>query len=162
MKQVFIGVGSNLGDREKHIQRARDFVGSVRGVRFVACSQVRETDPVGGPSGQGKYLNAVLRIETELAPWELMRRLLSIEKELGRERQEKNGPRTIDLDILFYDQEILTGPDLTVPHPRAHERDFVMEPMTELAPDFVHPVLKRTMRGILNNLDATHDAQRAT
>lgn len=153
MPKVFIGVGSNLGDREKHIQQARDLLGSIRGIRFTQCSRVRETDPEGGPAGQGKYLNAVWQIESELNPQELMGQLWVIEKQLGRERREKNGPRTVDLDILFYDQEILARSELTVPHPRAHERVFVIEPMAELDPNFIHPVLRKTVKEILRGLN---------
>ena len=150
--QAFIGVGSNLGDREKNFQCARDLLGSIRGIRFLACSKVCETEPVGGPAKQGKYLNAVWRIETELNPRKLLDRLMEIEKQLGRVREEKNGPRTIDLDILFFGQEIIRSRELTVPHPRLHERAFVLEPMAELAPDFAHPIFKKTMKELLTAL----------
>lgn len=149
MSKVFIGVGSNLGDRAKHIQRACDLLGGLRGIRFIRCSRAIETEPVGGPAGQAKFLNAVWQIECDLGPQELLKELLAIEQELGRERQEKNGPRTIDLDILFYDQEVIALPDLTVPHPRLHERTFVLEPMAELAPDLTHPVLNKTMKELM-------------
>jgi len=151
MPRVFIGVGSNLGEREKNIQRAKDCLGSARGVRFLACSKIRETEPVGGPP-QEKYLNAVWQVETELSPKKMLEKLLEIEGQLGRVREEKDGPRTIDLDILFYDQEIIDRPDLVVPHPRAHERLFVLEPMVELDPDFRHPALKKTINQLLKEL----------
>jgi 2-amino-4-hydroxy-6-hydroxymethyldihydropteridine diphosphokinase len=149
MSQVFIGIGSNLGEREKHIQRAKDCLGSVRGVRFLACSRIRETEPIGGPPVQGKYLNGVWQIETDLGPKKLMEHLMEIERQLGRVREEKNGPRTIDLDLLFYEQEIIDRPGMVVPHPRAHERLFVLEPMADLDPDFRHPVLKKTIKELL-------------
>lgn len=182
MTTAFIGVGSNLGDREKHLQHAKDFLGSVRGIRFLKCSKIRESEPVGGPvtnqsersgdwgrpnchsekkieslggpAGQGKYLNAVWLVETELSVKKLLEKLLEIEDQLGRVREEKNGPRTIDLDILFYDREIIDRPDLMIPHPRAHERLFVLEPMAELDPDFQHPVLKKTMKELFTELSA--------
>ena len=149
MSKVFIGVGSNLGERETHIQRAKDCLGSVRGVRFLACSKIHETEPLGGPSGQGKYLNTVWQIETDLGPKKLMEHLMQIEQQLGRVREEKNGPRTIDLDLLFYEQEIIDRPGMVIPHPRAHERLFVLEPMAELDPDFRHPALKKTIKELL-------------
>lgn len=155
MTTVFIGVGSNLGERENHIQHAKDCLGSVRGVRFLACSQIRETEPVGGPP-QGKYLNTVWQIETELSPKKLLEELHGIEDQLGRVREEKNGPRVIDLDILFYEREIIDRPDLVVPHPRAHERRFVLEPMAELDPDFIHPLFKKTMRVLLQEFHGNH------
>jgi 2-amino-4-hydroxy-6-hydroxymethyldihydropteridine diphosphokinase len=161
MPTVFIGVGSNLGERATSIQRAHDLLGSVRGLRFLACSAVRETDPVGGPP-QGKYLNAVWQIETELSPEKLLEQLLAIENDLGRVRDKKDGPRTIDLDILFYEREIIDRPGLRVPHPRLHERAFVLAPFCDLEPEFIHPVLRKTIKELLNNLGATHNAQRAT
>jgi len=156
MPQAFIGVGSNLGEREKHIQHAKDCLGSVRGVRFLACSQIRETEPVGGPAGQGKYLNGVWQIETDLGPKKLLEHLMEIERQLGRIREEKNGPRTIDLDILFYEREIIDRPGLVIPHPRVHERRFVLEPMAELDPDFIHPAFKKTIRVLLQEFHGNH------
>ena len=150
--QAFIGVGSNLGDRAKNLQRARDLLGSIRGIRVLACSSIRETEPVGGPAKQEKYLNGVWQIETELSSRKLLDHLVEIEKQLGRVREEKNGPRTIDLDILFYGQEVIHQPELTVPHPRLHERIFVLEPLAEVAPDFEHPVFKKTMKELLEIL----------
>jgi 2-amino-4-hydroxy-6-hydroxymethyldihydropteridine diphosphokinase len=161
MSTAFIGVGSNLGERERYIQQAQDFLGGLRGIRFIQCSSVIETEPVGGPAGQGKYLNAVWQIECDLLPLELMKKLLAIEKEIGRKRSEKNGPRIIDLDILFYGQEIIDQLELTVPHPRTHERAFVLEPLCELAPDLVHPVLKKTIKQLSTELSAKGKAQSA-
>ncbi|HOW59502.1 MAG TPA: 2-amino-4-hydroxy-6-hydroxymethyldihydropteridine diphosphokinase [Candidatus Omnitrophota bacterium] len=156
MPTVFIGVGSNLGEREKNIRRAKDCLGSVRGIRFLACSQIRETEPVGGPSAQKKYLNAVWQIETELKPRKLLEHFMKIERELGRVRKLKNEPRVIDLDILFYDQDVIDVPHLTIPHPRLHERGFVLEPMAELAPDFIHPQFKKNIKTLLDELHEDH------
>ncbi|HNX69083.1 MAG TPA: 2-amino-4-hydroxy-6-hydroxymethyldihydropteridine diphosphokinase [Candidatus Omnitrophota bacterium] len=152
MPTVFIGIGSNLGDREKNIQRAKDFLGSVRGVRITGSSSIRETDPVGGPK-QGNYLNAVWRIETDLDPERLLEHLQQIETQLGRERKEKNGPRILDLDLLAYGNEVIREKDLTVPHPRMHERVFVLQPFCDLAPEWTHPVLKKTVKELLNYLE---------
>jgi len=160
MPKVFIGVGANLGDREKTIQRAHALLGSLRGIRFVQCSGVIETDPVGGPAGQERYLNAVWQIQSDLSPRELLGKLLGFEMELGRKRNEKDGPRTIDLDILFYDQEIHNDRELIVPHPRLHERAFVLEPLAELAPDLVHPMLNKTIKELLSKLGATLSVER--
>ena len=114
------------------------------GRRFLRSSKVYETDPVGGPP-QEKYLNAVWKIETAIPAAELLQKLLAIENEMGRVRREKNGPRPIDLDILFYGSEIIRELGLQAPHPRLHEREFVLKPLCDLAPDFVHPVLGKTI-----------------
>lgn len=129
---AYIAVGSNLGDRGAIIARALDLLVQTEAARVVAVSTLHETDPVGGAAGQGKYLNGVARVETTLSPQELLRRCLEIERELGRIRTERNGPRTIDLDILLYGDVKLDEAQLTIPHPRMHERDFVMRPLAEV------------------------------
>ena len=134
-----------MGEREKQLEQARQALETLASVEFQLCSKVYETEPVGGPE-QGKYLNAVWQIETRLSPQELLNQLLSVEKSLGRVRGEVNGPRTLDLDILFYDDEIIEQPNLKIPHPRLHERTFVLEPFCDLAPEFVHPVKKKTIK----------------
>lgn len=116
--------------------------------RFVKSSSVYETDPVGGPP-QGKYLNAIWKIETALSPRELKESLKKIELKLGRKPSFRNTPREMDLDIIFYGDRIVDEPDLKIPHPRYHERWFVLKPLMELAPDKVHPELKRTVREFL-------------
>jgi 2-amino-4-hydroxy-6-hydroxymethyldihydropteridine diphosphokinase len=145
MAQAFIGVGSNVGDRQGFIDRAYECLSRTQGVRILCCSPVYETEPVGGPK-QGKYLNAVWKIETSLVPEQLMGDLLAIEKELGRERTEQNAPRTIDLDLLFWDQQIIDRKGLIIPHPRLQERLFVLDPLSDLAPEWRHPVFKKTIR----------------
>ena len=149
MACAFIGVGSNLGNREKNLAAAQKAFSAIPGIRSVQSSEVYETDPVGGPA-QGKYLNAVWKAETDLEPGPLLQALLQVESGLGRVRAEKNGPRIIDLDLLFYGSQVLNQPGLTVPHPRLHEREFVLKPLMDLAPDFVHPVLKKTISVILS------------
>jgi 2-amino-4-hydroxy-6-hydroxymethyldihydropteridine diphosphokinase len=134
---VFIGLGSNLGDRERNLL---DAVRRLEEIGLVRVSAFRDTDPVGVVD-QPVFLNAVAELETELRPRELLARLLQIERELGRNREQEQrwGPRTIDLDLLLYGDEVIDEPGLTVPHPRVAERRFVLEPLHELAPDLVLP-----------------------
>ena len=108
------------------------------GIDVVAVSEIRETDPVG-PVEQGPFLNGAVRIETDLAPRELLERLLAVEERLGRVRRERWGPRTIDLDLLLYGDDVVDEPGLTVPHPRLHERRFALEPLSDLAPSLEIP-----------------------
>ena len=133
MTVAYVGVGSNLGDREATIRAA---ISALPGV--VAVSQLRETDPVGIIE-QPAFLNGAVALETELSPRQLLAALLAIERELGRERRERWGPRTIDLDLLLYGGETVDEPGLTVPHPRLHERRFALEPLAELDPELLIP-----------------------
>jgi 2-amino-4-hydroxy-6-hydroxymethyldihydropteridine diphosphokinase len=130
---AYVGVGSNLGDREATIRAAID---SLPGV--VAVSELRETDPVG-VTEQPPFLNGAVAVETDLSARELLDALLTIERVLGRERRERWGPRTIDLDLLLYGGETVEEPGLSVPHPRLHERRFALEPLAELDPELVVP-----------------------
>jgi 2-amino-4-hydroxy-6-hydroxymethyldihydropteridine diphosphokinase len=130
---AYIGVGANLGDREATIRAA---LAALPGV--VAVSELRETEPVGLVD-QPQFLNGAVALETELGPRELLETLLGIERELGRERRERWGPRTIDLDLLLYGDETIDEPGLTVPHPRLHERRFVLEPLLDLDSDLEIP-----------------------
>lgn len=127
----YIGIGSNLGDRQKYIESAVDGLKSVKGIEVKRISNIYETEPAGGPK-QDKYLNGVIEIETTLEAKGLLRELQVIEKRLGRVRTVKNAPRTIDLDILLYGDRKINEPDLKIPHPRMRERDFVMRPLKEL------------------------------
>jgi 2-amino-4-hydroxy-6-hydroxymethyldihydropteridine diphosphokinase len=130
---AFIGIGSNLGDREDNLTRAVELLSAEGGIEVVAVSEIRETEPVG-PVEQGPFLNGAIRVETDLAPRELLERLLAVEQRLGRVRRERYGPRTIDLDLLLYGDELVDEPGLTVPHPRLHERRFALEPLSDLDP----------------------------
>jgi 2-amino-4-hydroxy-6-hydroxymethyldihydropteridine diphosphokinase len=142
--RVFVGLGSNLGDRAGMLNRAAREIASIGGVRIVQWSPVYETDPVG-KTDQPRFLNAVGELETGLSPADLVRELLSIEERLGRTRRERWGPREIDLDILLYDGLVQTGPEVTVPHPELEHRRFVLVPFRELDPDVVHPVSGMTV-----------------
>lgn len=148
----YVGVGSNLGSRETNIERAKQLLETAGRIRWVRSAPVYETDPVGGPP-QGRFLNTVWEIETDLKPAELLSELHQIESRLGRARKVKNEPRGIDLDILFFGEMVLTG-SLEVPHPRSHERWFVLKPLADLAPELVHPVLKKTVRELLKEIEA--------
>jgi 2-amino-4-hydroxy-6-hydroxymethyldihydropteridine diphosphokinase len=132
MAIVYLGLGSNLGDRRQNLERAVELLKENR-VIILAHSTVIETDPVGGPA-QGKYLNAALRSFTSLSPKGLLSVCRSIEEQMGRIKTVRNGPRIIDIDILLYDNIVLTSPALTIPHPRMFEREFVMTPLKEIAP----------------------------
>jgi 2-amino-4-hydroxy-6-hydroxymethyldihydropteridine diphosphokinase len=135
MKRAYIGVGANLGNRRESIAAALDLLRAEAGVEVVAVSSLRETEPVGYEN-QPRFLNGAAALETELPPRELLEGLLEIERRLGRVRGEgpRFGPRTIDLDLLLYGDEILEEPGLVVPHPRLHERRFALEPLAELDP----------------------------
>ncbi len=142
---VIVGLGSNLDDRNENMGRALDLLRELAGVSVLRVSSWRETDPVGGPP-QGKYLNAVAEVETEIAPRELLARFHEIEADLGRVRTVRDGPRPIDLDILLYGDEMIKEPGLEIPHPRMLEREFVLEPLAELAPERRHPLTGNTVR----------------
>jgi 2-amino-4-hydroxy-6-hydroxymethyldihydropteridine diphosphokinase len=128
---AYVGLGSNLGDRAANLDAAVGALTETPGIRVVRSSSVYETSPVGGPE-QEDFLNAVVEIETGLKPHELLRVLQKIERKLGRVRDERFGPRTIDLDLLTYSDHVVDEPDLQVPHPRMHERAFVVVPLGEL------------------------------
>jgi 2-amino-4-hydroxy-6-hydroxymethyldihydropteridine diphosphokinase len=135
---AFVGIGSNLGDREANLARAIELLSAEDGIDVVAVSQIRETEPVG-PIEQGPFLNGVVQVETSLRPGELLERLLAVESRLGRVRAERWGARTIDLDLLLYGNETIDEPGLSVPHPRLHERRFVLEPLADLDPGLEIP-----------------------
>jgi len=138
MATAFVGIGSNLGDREAHVRSALELLAAEKEIEVVAVSELRETEPVG-PVEQGPFVNGAVRLATELPPRQLLERLLAIEQRLGRVRKERFGPRTIDLDLLVYGDAVVDEPGLMVPHPRLHERRFALEPLADLAPDLVVP-----------------------
>ena len=146
MAICYIGLGSNLGDRQSYLDKALAALQEHADVTVQQVSSYFETDAEGGPPGSPAFVNAVVEIETDLEPADLMDELLEIERQLGRVRGERNAPRTIDLDLLLYGDQILNEEGLTIPHPRMHERGFVLEPMAEIAPELVHPELGDTMQ----------------
>ena len=146
---VYLSLGSNLGDREAILRDAIARLGSLG--RVTAVSSFYETEPVDFLD-QPWFLNCVVLLETDLSPQTLLQRLLEIERSLGRERLQPKGPRLIDIDILLFGDEIIHEPGLTIPHPALHQRRFVLEPLAQIAPGVVHPVLKKTVRELLLSL----------
>ncbi|MEX2142829.1 MAG: pantoate--beta-alanine ligase [Pirellulales bacterium] len=153
MAQALIALGSNLGDRAAMLDRAVELLRDTGGLAVLRVSRWYETDAVGGPDGQGPYLNGAALVDTSLDPFALMRALQEIETELGRIRAERWGPRTIDLDLLMYDSLRLEARELTIPHRRMTERRFVLAPATEIAPDMRHPTSGCSVRELLMRLE---------
>ncbi len=147
MNKAYLLTGGNEGDRCQHMQQARANIEHICG-RLLQVSSLYETAP-WGKTDQPDFLNQVLLVETPFSPQALLQALLGIENELGRKRSVKNAPRTIDIDILFYNRIVLEEPGLCIPHPRIAERRFVLEPLNELSPDFLHPVLGKTILQLL-------------
>lgn len=153
MSEVYLGLGSNVGDKRGYLRRAVGLLESECLVR--AISSFFSTEPVGYRE-QEWFLNCAARVETERSPQELLEVIQRIEAQLGRERTIPNGPRTIDIDILLFDGLVIDSGDLTIPHPRMHERGFVLEPLAEIAANVVHPVLGVTIGELLGKMPATH------
>ncbi len=154
MSRVFIGIGSNEGERLAHISNALKLLNAVRATRVVQMALITETEPVGGPP-QDPYLNTAVELDTSLSPYDLLAALQAIEQRVGRVRPtERNTPRPIDLDILLYDEQVIQEPCLTIPHPRLHKRRFVLEPLAQLAPDVIHPILHQPVAILLERLPA--------
>ena len=152
MSIAYISIGSNLGDREENCRQAIKLI-EKNGIAVRKQSRMYETEP-WGIKDQPKFINMAIEVETDKKPEELLRILKEIEKEIGRKETTKWGPRVIDLDILFYDDLILKTEDLEIPHPLLHERDFVLKPLCEIAPEKKHPVTGKTVKEMLENLKA--------
>lgn len=150
---AYLALGANLGDRLALLKNARRALAQHAAIEVTAASAIFETEPVGGPSGQGAYYNAVLQVSTALSPEDLLTACHAIELSFGRQRVEHWGPRTLDIDLLFYGDVIRSGPGLILPHPRLHLRRFVLAPLLELAPALRHPLLGQTIREIHDLLD---------
>lgn len=149
---AYIALGANLGDREAQIRDAAQRLRRTPGVESVALSPLLEYPAVGGPANSPAFLNGTAEVRTTLAPRELLDRLLEIERELGRVRDEKWGPRLLDLDLLLYGEQIVSSSELKVPHPLMAERRFVLEPLATIAPDVLHPVLRVRIAELLARL----------
>jgi 2-amino-4-hydroxy-6-hydroxymethyldihydropteridine diphosphokinase len=148
---VYLSLGSNLGDREGNLRAAIASLGELGEVKQV--SSLYETEPVEFTE-QPWFLNCAVELQTELSPRELLNSMLAIEHAMGRERVQPKGPRLIDLDILLFGDSVVNEKSLTIPHPAMHERKFVLEPLAEIAPQAVHPVLKQRVRDLLEQVGA--------
>ena len=151
MTSVYIGIGSNLGDRQENCLEAVERIGKTSGCQVTSRSSWYLTKPVG-VEDQDWFVNGVASLTTEISPQDLLRRVLDIESDMGRVRREKWGPRIVDIDILLYGREIIQEENLKIPHPLMHLRRFVLEPIVELAPDLIHPGLGRSMKELLAGL----------
>lgn len=146
--RAFIGAGANLGEPDRQIRQAQEQLGKAPGVKFLGASSFYRTQPVG-PVEQPPFVNAVFSLECEISPRELLTLLLDMERRMGRVRKERWGPRVIDLDLLFFGDMLIKEKGLEAPHPRLHERRFVLAPLAEIAPGFVHPLLKKSVSELL-------------
>lgn len=147
MNRVYIAFGSNMGDRYKAVEDAFILIEKSE-MKITKKSKIYETEPYGY-TDQPAFINGALEVETGLTCRQVLERLLSIELELGRVREFKWGPRIIDLDIIFFNDEIYDEEDLKVPHPDMHNRDFVIKPLNDICPDYIHPILKKSISGLM-------------
>jgi 2-amino-4-hydroxy-6-hydroxymethyldihydropteridine diphosphokinase len=152
METAYIALGANTGDRRANIAAALEALRATQGIELVRVSSLLENPAVGGPVGSPDFLNAAAEIRTTLQPHALLERLLEIERTLGRRRRrgQKWEPRPIDLDLLLFGQQIIDADNLKIPHPLMHERDFVLRPLSQIAPQVLHPRLQRTIEQLLN------------
>jgi 2-amino-4-hydroxy-6-hydroxymethyldihydropteridine diphosphokinase len=149
---AFIALGSNQDDRREYLDRAVQALREHSRIKVMQVSKYHETSPVGGPPGQPEFLNAAAELRTDLSPRELLMVLLGIERDLGRVRRVRHGARTIDLDLILYEDQVIREPGVTVPHPAMHERLFVLKPLAEIAPHAIHPLLDASVSDLLKNL----------
>jgi 2-amino-4-hydroxy-6-hydroxymethyldihydropteridine diphosphokinase len=158
-KRVYLSLGSNVGDRAANLRTAINRVSSLGDV--MAVSSFYETEPVEF-AAQPWFLNCAVELDTEKMPKQLLAGILDIEREMGRRRVQKKGPRTLDIDILLFGNSIIHNKGLTIPHPAMHERRFVLEPLAEIAPEARHPVIKRTVRELRDALPPGQAVRRAS
>ncbi len=148
MPIAFIGIGSNLGDREENCERAIDLL-IKRGIKVIKRSSMVETEP-WGITEQPRFINMAIEVETGMRPEELLSTIKEIETDMGRHQGIRWGPRIIDLDILLYDDLIIKMPELEIPHPGTYDRDYVLKPLSEVAPEKMHPVLKKRIKEVFD------------
>ena len=159
MTLVYLSIGSNKGDKVNYIHQATSMIANSENIKLVRSSTLYESEP-WGEKNQSWFVNAALEVKTNLTPQDFLKRMLDIEKQLGRVRDEntkKWGEREIDIDIIFWGNEIIYDNNLKIPHPYAHKRAFVLVPLLELVPEFVHPVLKRSLLDIHAELEEPED-----
>lgn len=156
MARCLVGCGSNLGSRREQLDRAVELLRFMPGVTLEAVSRFRETRPVGGPADQPAYLNGACLVDTDLGPHELLEALFAVEQTLLRDRSQRWAARTIDLDLLLYDDLVVDSAELTLPHPRMSTRRFVLEPCVEIAGGLSHPGAGCTLRDLLDNISVPH------
>ena len=157
MVTAYLGLGSNLGNRLAFLRGGRDSLTSRFDIVLTRASGVYETAAVGGPADNPPFLNAVLEIETALTPRELLAACLAVEDEFGRTRPMEWAPRTLDIDLLLYNDLLSDDPEMRIPHPHLHERAFVLAPLSEIAPDLIHPRLQKTVRELVAALPLCTD-----
>lgn len=161
MAEVYLGLGSNLGDRAGYLRQALDEIAALKDCRVVAESPIYETSPMGPPD-QGAFLNGAAHLRTGLRPIELIHAFQAIEQRLGRpatDQRQHWGPREIDIDLLLYDDQIINEHGLTLPHPGLHQRWFVLKPLADLKPDLMHPALGQTIDELLQAVVANSEQQ---
>lgn len=158
MTRVFIGLGSNIGDRKKNIEVAMRLLDAPPDIKVEKGSSLYTTEPIGYV-GQDWFLNSVVEVSTLLSPKDLLHRCQAIEEQMGRVRTMLWGPRTIDLDILLYGEEIIEDDELIIPHPNMHKRGFVLVPLAEIAPEVIHPKLNKKASELLRQLKDGHKVE---
>ncbi|MFH1305796.1 MAG: 2-amino-4-hydroxy-6-hydroxymethyldihydropteridine diphosphokinase [Candidatus Omnitrophota bacterium] len=160
MYTVYLGIGSNIGDRRRRCEEAVERIDASGCMKVTASSALYLTRPVGGPP-QRDYINGVLKVETKTSLARLFNKLKNIEKDMGRAAAERDHPRVIDIDILLYGDMIVRTAEITVPHPRMHERGFVLRGFSEIAPEVIHPVLGKTMKRLFKECGTDQDKREA-
>lgn len=159
MNNAYLLIGGNIGNREKNLEKALRLIGKYTEIELVSVSPVYET-AAWGNTEQGSFLNQAVEINTTLSPPALLDVVLDIELQMGRKREEKYGPRVIDIDIIFFNNEVIDLPALTIPHPALSERRFVLQPLHDIAPGYEHPVLRKTVSSLLELCNDTLEVVR--